>query len=334
MLLRDFASYLRQKGSDPTLHIVNRSDTLSEESGVALPAAEPKVTLARLVEGAELNSISVGQPSGTGFTHFLDGIERTHLPCYWAMTPTLYAYTAAVIRVRGDDRKMSTCSSANRERLLFPFSRIDPTEMRARGIDVADPYEDGEAVDEHPAAVIDKARKATNRMRARLETQLATEWVDKHRPDRDAWLVIDGSLSETVTPEESPNVIGIIKSHQTQYFEHDGQQKILMLKPGERSSVFAIVGRKRMGMYSWYLRLHPNAGRDVYFGLVRIEAPPIPETIAMADEISRWLLAERYPLALPDSRWDRLIYPIRDCEEYLRSLAPTRVMMEAAFSGL
>jgi hypothetical protein len=246
----------------------------------------------------------------------------------------LYAYTAAVIRVRGGNRKMATCSSANRERLLFPFARIAPDELRARGIEVADPYEDGEAVDEHPAAIIDKARKATNRMRARLETQLATEWVDKHRYTRDEWLVIDGSLSGFVKPEDSPNVIGIIKSHQTQYFDHEGQQKILMLQPGERSSVFAVVGRGRTGVYSWYLRLHPNTGRDVYFGLVRIEAPPVPETMATADEISRWLMAERYPLSLPDSRWDRLIYPIRDCEEYLRSLAPTRVMMEAAFSGL
>jgi len=39
-----------------------------------------------------------------------------------------------------------------------------------------------------------------------------------------------------------------------------------------------------------------------------------------ADEVSRWLLAEATPLALPDSRWDRMAYGIRDSEEFLRAI--------------
>jgi len=27
-------------------------------------------------------------------------------------------------------------------------------------------------------------------------------------------------------------------------------------------------------------------------------------------------------VALPDPRWDRMVYPMRDCEEHLRSRAP------------
>jgi hypothetical protein len=42
----------------------------------------------------------------------------------------------------------------------------------------------------------------------------------------------------------------------------------------------------------------------------------------VADTISRWLLAEGTPLSLPDTRWDRLIYPVHDCEAFLRSRAP------------
>jgi hypothetical protein len=40
-----------------------------------------------------------------------------------------------------------------------------------------------------------------------------------------------------------------------------------------------------------------------------------------ATEISGWLLAERSPLAKPDSRWDVMPYAIRDCEVYLRAVA-------------
>jgi hypothetical protein len=40
---------------------------------------------------------------------------------------------------------------------------------------------------------------------------------------------------------------------------------------------------------------------------------------ARADEVSRWILAEAAPLALPDPRWDKMVYGVRDCEEYLRA---------------
>ena len=58
------------------------------------------------------------------------------------------------------------------------------------------------------------------------------------------------------------------------------------------------------------------------FPLVRVEVAASEASVELADEVSRWLLAETAPLALPDPRWDRLLYPIRDCEEYLRARAP------------
>jgi hypothetical protein len=47
----------------------------------------------------------------------------------------------------------------------------------------------------------------------------------------------------------------------------------------------------------------------------------LPEAVATASEVSRWLLAERTPLAAPDERWDRLLYPIRRVETYLNAQA-------------
>ena len=40
-----------------------------------------------------------------------------------------------------------------------------------------------------------------------------------------------------------------------------------------------------------------------------------------ADEISRWVLAETSPLALPDGRWDKMSYGIREAEEFLRAIS-------------
>jgi len=44
------------------------------------------------------------------------------------------------------------------------------------------------------------------------------------------------------------------------------------------------------------------------------------EITERANLISRWILAEMIPLSLPDSRWDKMVYGIRDCEEYLRAI--------------
>ena len=78
---------------------------------------------------------------------------------------------------------------------------------------------------------------------------------------------------------------------------------------------------------SWYLRLREPPSQDPFMGLVRVEVAsaadkdPAPAVTRRADEVSQWILAERAPLALPDERWDRMVYGIRDCEEYLRARA-------------
>ena len=77
-------------------------------------------------------------------------------------------------------------------------------------------------------------------------------------------------------------------------------------------------------MYAWGLRLWPWEGRDLLFGLVRVEAARRPETLALADEWSRWILAERAPVSAPDARWDRLLYGIHNVEDYLRARLPVR----------
>jgi len=90
-----------------------------------------------------------------------------------------------------------------------------------------------------------------------------------------------------------------------------------------RTSVFRPKRRgARREIYSWYLRLWPWEGNDLLYGLLRVEARAHPDTVALASRISAWLVTERAPLATPDRRWDRLLYPIHDVETYLRARAP------------
>jgi hypothetical protein len=72
---------------------------------------------------------------------------------------------------------------------------------------------------------------------------------------------------------------------------------------------------------SWYLRLRGGEGRDPLWGLVRVEVAERERASDRANEISRWIMAETTPLSLPDGRWDKLAYGIRDCEEFLRAIS-------------
>ena len=119
--------------------------------------------------------------------------------------------------------------------------------------------------------------------------------------------------------------VGVVKSHRTLYAEADALATVLSLRSLERSSVFRVTSSKRTTVASWYLRLRDPAGRDPMWGLVRAEMS-LPEVRRMeeigarADEVSRWILAEASPLALPDARWDKMVYGVRDCEEFLRAV--------------
>jgi len=93
------------------------------------------------------------------------------------------------------------------------------------------------------------------------------------------------------------------------------------LKRGERSSIFRVSPRSRNSVLSWYLRLRDAGGRDSLWGLVRIESAECDRASERADEVSRWVMAETTPLALPDGRWDKMSYGIRDCEVFLRAIS-------------
>jgi hypothetical protein len=182
---------------------------------------------------------------------------------------------------------------------------------------------DGDAeVGAHPYSLRDAAYHRVQAHREQLEQRLAERWCSTER-DR---LFIDGGISGSDAVAVSSCTVGVVKSHRTLYAEGDALRTILGLGHRERSSVFQITSTRRTTVASWYLRLRDPAGHDPMWGLVRVEiANPEPQDLHTlgdrADEVSRWILAEASPLALPDARWDKMVYGIRDCEEFLRAVA-------------
>jgi len=284
---------------------------------------KPRLDPAELLEGKKLKARAVpGDPAAT-FTAFLDGTQTSRVVQFIAGVSLVHGTVAAVVRERRD-RRMQTWRQPLVSRGLYVPRTLLPPDAQAAladvGIEVFDTAANRDLDSIHPLAIQDAALQAVQRHRSALERELAESFI----ADAEGPLFVDGGISESPSVATSPNAIGVVKSHQQLYVHGDDLPVVLALRHGERSSVTIVKPRTRNPVASWYLRLRDSGGRDPLWGLVRVEmAVPggsAAETTRRADEVSRWVLAEALPVALPDGRWDKMVYGIRDCEEFLRAI--------------
>ncbi|OLC06294.1 MAG: hypothetical protein AUH42_06000 [Gemmatimonadetes bacterium 13_1_40CM_70_11] len=286
-----------------------------------------EVAGAQLVEDERVAVHAVAPGRGPVAVTFLDGIQRWTVVGYDGVVPIVRGYVAAAARRRGADRRLRTAREAARELAVAPLTLLRPGVRRALEESGAAVVDLDAAAAGQPGRMLVAAQQAVNAERVRVETEVAEDAVRSLGAEE--WLVVDGLLSESARLAGHPRALGVIKSHSAQYFEGAELQTALTCPASARTSVFRPRGRARHEVYSWYLRLWPWEGNDLLFGLLRIEARAHDATVASATAVSGWLLAERAPLATPDTRFDRLLYPIHDVETYLRSRAPRDVLPPA-----
>ncbi len=270
-----------------------------------------------LVEPGEMRAIPVAGSGGTGFTHFMDGAQRSVPVGDHLGFPVYLAHTSAAIVERVNRSMVSPSPDWRMEK----FALYMPTFVEGRA-EIAKAFE-VMAVSGDPEAPIEKVRndliKKISDVRNDQETRLL------QRFDHGV-LLTDGNLTNAKREDGSYKfVVGVIKSHATQHFRsRERAMVVLGLRAGERTPVFKPkVSKNQADVYSFYLRLHARPDKSSLYGLIRVEMPPETEYLNRADEIAGWLLHERMPTSLPDLRHDKLLYPIRWIEEYLRALQPT-----------
>lgn len=306
----------------PDAEIV-QSDAPADDSYGGAYNDAPQIASAECVEGRTVRAHRiVGEPE-VRFAAFLDGIQRARIECHRNGVPIVLGTVAAAIRVRVN-RRFTTWGHRTpvvSRRLYMPLALLGldgRTESHGFGI-VDTSYADGtgKPVSRHPGALRAVAFEYVGRDRDDAERRLAELWcTDNAEP-----LFIDGGISGSARVASASGAVGVVKSHHILFADGGALDVVMSLKRGERSSVFVLPSRGRNAVNSWYLRLRDPRGHDAMFGLVRVEASVGGDVAARANEISRWVLAEAAPLSLPDSRWDRMTYGIRDCEQFLRAIA-------------
>lgn len=298
---------------------------------MATPMEPPRLVASQILEAHALRAHRVAGDPEPGFAAFLDGTQQSRVAGYAEGLPVVFGTVAAVVRVRRN-RRLYTWSPPGpvvERRVYLPRRYVAdalPALYERHGFSVTDttePTADGHVPDRHPFMLLERAVHLVQEDRERAERRLAEAWCQREGTP----LFIDGSVNKSDAVARAPCAAGVVKSHRTLYAEGDALQRIFALRRGERSSVLRITSAHRTPVASWYLRLRDPAGRDPLWGLVRVEAAdpeplgePLEALTARADRLSRWVLAEVAPLAMPDGRWDKLVYGVRDCEEFLRSI--------------
>lgn len=312
--------------------LMDRLPDVSVIEGSAAPEVSPyteppSLQSAALVESGALRAISVasGEPGGSsGFAAFLDGTQRVQVIGRSSNgLPLVLGTVSAAVRIRVD-RRMNTWTGEPprvEKRLYLPLQYIGrPGNLQNPDfeiVDTSEPDSSGLAPVMHPTHLLERASQRVQNHRDQVENRLAEAWCNAGT----APVFIDGGIGARLRVGSSHLAVGVIKSHRTLYAEGEALGVVLGLKKGERSSVFRVALRGKTAVMSWYLRVRDAAGHDALWGLLRIEIAETDTATERADEISRWVMAEMSPLSLPDGRWDRMAYGVRDCEEFLRAIS-------------
>ncbi len=310
----------------------------------------------------------LGGHDGTSrLCYFLDGVQSSREIGRIEMAPVIVATVAATIVNRCDRRfsrmplesppvlvqAMILPRSAGDARveafwellLRAGFSELGPEEVPSSPHLVLDSaeYMDLAEVDlSDYVGMRERARVRVRALRERLEGGMLRRWEGDDRVlDSEDWIAVDGQLKDT--RETNQRAIGLIKSVARPEFVGKDVGMLLDLEPGMRTTSFVPDWQLRRDLSeqrtSWYLRMWPQQrGADALGSLMRVEAhrDTPPESV---DEISRWILAERAPLAKPDPRWPAMIYPIHYVEKILKPLvqgserAYTRLERQLASNG-
>jgi len=310
---------------------------------------------------------ALGNHDGTSrLCYFLDGVQSSRELGRVEMAPVIVATVAAAI-VNRCDRRFSRMPiespptvvqavilprSAGDARveafwellLKAGFSELGPDEVPSSPHLVLDSAEYmAEADPSDYVGMRERARVRVRALRERLEGGMMRRWEldDRTLEDPDAWIAVDGQLKDI--RESNRRAIGLIKSVARPEFVGKDVGMLLDLEPGMRTTSFVPDWQLRRDpserRTSWYLRMWPpQRGADALGSLMRVEAPRDMEP-DIVDEISRWILAERAPLAKPDPRWPAMIYPIHYVEKILKPLvqgserAYTRLERQLASNG-
>lgn len=253
------------------------------------------------------------------FGAFLDGVQESRVVSWMPSgVPVVVGVIGAVVLQRGLDKRLVAWREGARVRrvLVMPRALTDDATWNALAerTELEDSGAPADAM--HPDSLLAAAVQRVESLRAMEERALAEAWARSEAQP----LAVDGGIVGLGAAARSPLIAGIVKSHRTLHVDTTELPALFAMPVGTRTRVFSLGElHGRAGAWSWYVRLRAPTPANPLHGMVRVEvAAHDSGPTSRADEVSRWVMAERTPIALPDARWDVMSYGIARCEAYLK----------------
>ncbi len=271
----------------------------------------------RAMEIPGIYKVQDGYTNESSLVYFMDGIQRTvlwqHYDYDGAQIPVYLHFSGAVIIKRISPDRFVPFDALYKNAILVPCFLFE--EVSGEGL-----VDTGAKNYWDLNEIRSKAKVKSRALRQEIEQEMMHRFLGSGAPDGSV-LIKDGNIFGTM---KSERVVGLIKTHQTLYlqsFYPEIQQMVWNMPCFYRSMKFSMQFLEKSRILShkansFYLRINEPTHPEM--GLLRIEynAP-----FSLIEEFSPWLIAESRVRADCD-RWDRQIYPIQVCENYLRTQLP------------
>jgi hypothetical protein len=285
------------------------------------------------------NFRSAPPASDLELVYFSKELQRTQLVGHFRHQgyeiPVHYGLTGAIILKRTDKRFGAWHQPKLENFVLLPFEFSDAA-VRAQfeGIPGLRILDSGGTRPEYTQLRIDAVRKA-HALTQQLRGELLHEWRTLEGADNTQVLVASGIDVDTPNSALTPNFVALSEQVYVPWQNSQVLERQLQIGEHERGQVLKAtkVEGDPMTKYTWFIRLRLSAKADPEFGLLRctIIAKDDADAIERANRFSTCVMAERLPVTFPAEGWDKLIFPVKLCRDYLESLIPTKETVRSYF---
>ena len=274
--------------------------------------------------------------------YFARSLQRTQLIGHFLHqgieVPVHYAITGSIILERKNRKFKVWGKPLLQNNVLVPYEYVKDKGVLEdfKGRKDLKLLDSGGDRPEYTQLRISAVRKA-RQVALELRGKLYLKWLKAVGSDPTKVIAVDGMVADVPNKWLKPNFIALSNEVYVPFQNSELLEKQLLTKPYRRGAVMKItntVGTDPMPKYSWFVRLRSSAQADPEFGLIRATciAQDDADAIKRSDAFSARLIDERLPVTFPADNWDKLIFPMKLCNDYLNSMVPTRDTVKSYFA--
>lgn len=282
-----------------------------------------------------------GSRPGFELVHFARVLQRTQLIGHFfhqgVEVPLHYSITGAVLLERRGRKFKVYGEPELRNSVLLPFNFVSDKSI-VEGFKSDDDLRLVDSGGDRPeyTQLRISAVKRAQEMAMELRGRLYVNWIKAEGSNPRDVLTAYGSVVDVPNKFLSANFVAVDQRVYLPWQNSELLEAQLQIPPFGRGQLLRVSAAQGdpLTKYMWFIRLRGSSKADPEFGLLScmILAENDQQAIERANAFSQRLIDERLPVTYPEDNWDKLIFPLKLCRDYLDSLVPTRETVRSFFA--